>query len=108
MDYPTFISLLEKALEARASSFDARHEAAFRFFNGFTEGEPDLVIDLYASTLVIYNYADDPTQGRLIAEQAAQFLRDRLPWLHAAIVKTRNAVSHQERRGQPLFGETPD
>src|SRR5215207_4288476 len=108
MGYPTVISFLEKALEARAPFFDARHETAFRLFNGFTEGEPDLVIDLYASTLVIYNYADDPAQGRLIAGQAAQFLRDRLPWLHAAIVKTRNAVSHEERRGQLVFGETPD
>src|SRR5215211_5701642 len=108
MGYPTVISFLEKALEARAPFFDARHEAAFRLFNGFTEGEPNLVVDLYASTLVIYNYADDPTQGRLIAEQAAQFLQDRLSWLRAGIVKTRNSQSQEERRGQLLFGEKPD
>ena len=51
------IALLEKALAVRSSLFDARHESAFRLFNGFTEGHPDLVMDLYASTLVIYNYA---------------------------------------------------
>jgi 23S rRNA (cytosine1962-C5)-methyltransferase len=108
MGDPTFISFLEKALEARASLFDARHESAFRLFNGFTEGEPNLVVDLYASTLVLYNYADDPAQGSLLAEQAPQFLRDRLAWLRAGIVKTRNAQSQEERRGQLLFGEKPD
>jgi 23S rRNA (cytosine1962-C5)-methyltransferase len=108
MGSPTFVSLLERALEARASSFDARHESAFRLFNGFTEGEPDLVIDLYASTLLTHNYADDPEQGRLIAGQAAQFLQDRLSWLRAGILKTRNATSQEERRGGLLFGEKPD
>ena len=129
----TFISFLEKALEARASLFDARHkrstpvprafpgtarqgrcggspvdEIAFRLFNGFTEGEPNLVVDLYASTLLIHNYADDPAQGKLIAEGAAQFLQAQLSWLRAGIVKTRNATSQEERRGQLLFGEKPD
>jgi 23S rRNA (cytosine1962-C5)-methyltransferase len=108
MDHFIFMPLLKKALEARASLFDARHETAFRLFNGFTEGEPNLVVDLYASTLLIHSYTDDPAQGRLIAEQAAQFLRDQLSWLRAGIVKTRNGESQEERRGQMLFGEKPD
>ncbi|HJQ15358.1 MAG TPA: class I SAM-dependent methyltransferase [Anaerolineales bacterium] len=108
MSYPTVILLIEKALEARASLFDARHESAFRLFNGFTEGEPKLVVDLYASTLLLHNYADDSTQGKLIAEHAAQFLQNQLPWLRAGVVKTRNSQSQEERRGQLLFGETPD
>ncbi|HLO16718.1 MAG TPA: class I SAM-dependent methyltransferase [Anaerolineales bacterium] len=101
-------SLLEKALEARVSLFDARHESAFRLFNGFTEGEPNLVVDLYASTLVIHNYADDPVQGNPMAEQTAQFLKSELGWLRAGILKTRNAPSQKERRGKLLFGEKPD
>lgn len=108
MSYPTVILLIEKALEARASLFDARHESAFRLFNGFTEGEPKLVVDLYASTLLLHNYADDSTQGKLIAEHAAQFLQNQLSWLRAGVVKTRNSQSQEERRGQLLFGETPD
>ncbi|MGB8984643.1 MAG: class I SAM-dependent methyltransferase [Anaerolineales bacterium] len=104
----TISSLLEKAIQARASLFDARHESAFRLFNGFTEGNPDLVIDLYASTLVIHNYADDPGQGQSLVEQARQFLLGKLIWLRAGIVKTRNAPSQAERRGKLLFGERPD
>ncbi|HSB01986.1 MAG TPA: class I SAM-dependent methyltransferase [Anaerolineales bacterium] len=108
MDSTPITSLLEKALETRASLFEARHESAFRLFNGFTEGNPNLAIDLYASTLVVHNYADDPAQGSLLIEQARQFLQSKLAWLRAGIVKTRNASSQDERRGKLLFGEKPD
>lgn len=101
----SIIPLLEKAIGARASLFDARHEAAFRLFNGFTEGNPDLAIDLYASTLLIHNYADDPAQGNLLVEQAQQFLQSALDWLRAGIVKTRNGRTQEEKRGRLLFGE---
>ena len=107
------LPLLENALRARAPLFDARHESAFRLFNGFIEGASNLVIDLYASTLVIHNYADDPAEGRSTVAQATQFLRNEFPWLRAGIAKTRNptpapAASQEERRGQLLFGEKPD
>lgn len=101
-------SLLEKALVARASLFDARHETAFRLFNGFTEGNPDIVIDLYASTLVIHNYADDPAQGNWLVQQAGKFLRESLSWLRAGVVKIRNGKTQAEKRGQLLFGTKPD
>jgi len=100
--------LLEKALAARESLFNERHESAFRLFNGFTEGEPNLVIDLYASTLVLHNYTDDPEKGKLLVQQAIQFLQSKLTWLRAGIAKTRNAKSQEEKRGQLLFGEKPD
>jgi 23S rRNA (cytosine1962-C5)-methyltransferase len=102
------ISLLEKAIGARAPLFDGQHETAFRLFNGFTEGEPNLVVDLYASTFVIYNYADDPAQGKLLVEQARQFLQANLIWLRAGIEKTRNSKTLEEKRGQLLFGDKPD
>jgi 23S rRNA (cytosine1962-C5)-methyltransferase len=124
------ISLLTKAIEARASLFDARHETAFRLFNGFAEGEPDLVVDLFASTLVFHNYGADPEKAILLVEQAKQFLQDKLPWVRAGVSKTRNGTpalvrltcpggrcqgkphgareTLEEKRGQLLFGLTPD
>src|SRR2546427_8489325 len=48
---PISIESIEAALIFRASFFDQRHETAFRLFNGFSEGDPDIVIDLYATTL---------------------------------------------------------
>ncbi|HSL31883.1 MAG TPA: class I SAM-dependent methyltransferase [Anaerolineales bacterium] len=102
------IPALESAIQHRASRFDERHETAFRLFNGFTEGNPDLVIDIYAATLVLHNYAEEPAQGRLLIEQAAQFLQQELNWLRAGIVKTRHARSQVEKRGRLLFGQMPD
>jgi 23S rRNA (cytosine1962-C5)-methyltransferase len=102
------ISLLAKAVEVRESLFDAPHESAFRLFNGFIEGYPGLVVDLYASTLLIHNYADDPRQGKLVVQEAQEFLLDKLSWLHAGIAKTRNGKTLEEKRGQLLFGEKPD
>ena len=108
MHSSTIPHLLEKAIEERESLFDARHESAFRLFNGFTEGDPNLVIDLYASTLVLHNYADDPAQGESVIQDAPKFLRNKLGWLRAGIVKTRNGKTHEEKRGQLIFGEKPD
>jgi 23S rRNA (cytosine1962-C5)-methyltransferase len=101
------IALLEKAIDNRAFLFEPRHEAAFRLFNGFQEGQPDLVVDLYGSTVVLHNYAEDLTQGQLLVGQTALFLQKKLTWLRAGIVKTRNASSPEDRRGQLLFGEKP-
>lgn len=100
--------LLEKAIEARQSLFDPAHQSAFRLFNGFSEGNPELVIDLYASTLVFHNYAEDITQGLSLVNEAKELLVNRFPWAHVGILKTRNGRSQEEKRGQILFGEKPD
>ena len=89
-------SLLEKALASRTPLIDAKHESAFRLFNGFLEGCPDIVIDLYASTVVIHNYADYPEQGALLVQEALQFLNTSLGWLRAGIVKTRNGATQYD------------
>jgi 23S rRNA (cytosine1962-C5)-methyltransferase len=95
--------LLEKALISRASLIDPKHESAFRLFNGFIEGCPELAIDVYAFTAVIHNYADDFEQGQLFVQEAHQFLTASLNWLRAGIVKTRNGTQ-DEKRGMLLFG----
>jgi 23S rRNA (cytosine1962-C5)-methyltransferase len=100
--------LLEKAIAAREASFDPAHQAALRLFNGFLEGCPDLVVDLYASTLVLHNYAEYPAEGMAIIQEALACLKVRLPWLQAGIFKTRNSPSPEEKRGKILFGERPD
>ena len=100
--------LLEQSIEARKFLFDATHQSALRLFNGFSEGNPDLVIDLYASTLVFHNYADDVTRGLSLVKEAQNFLLKQFSWLRAGILKTRNGPTQEEKRGQLLFGEKPD
>lgn len=102
------VQLLEQALDARGSLFDSSHHAAFRIFNGFTEGNPHLVIDLYGATLVFHNYADDAVLGASLVDEAKVLLTQLLPWLRAGVMKTRNGKTQAEKRGLLFFGETPD
>ncbi|HXF41341.1 MAG TPA: class I SAM-dependent methyltransferase [Blastocatellia bacterium] len=99
---------IEMAFACRAAFFDERHETAFRLFNGFTEGNSNLAIDLYARTLVIHNYAENSEQGLASVQAAQQFLLERLPWIQAVVVKTRNSQDAQEKRGRLVYGETAD
>jgi len=99
---------LEIALAARAGLFDDRHQTAFRLLNGFTEGCPELVVDLYARTLVIHNYADPPQAGAPLVDAALKFLTSRLPWAQAAILKTRNDPTEAGRRGTVIHGTQID
>jgi 23S rRNA (cytosine1962-C5)-methyltransferase len=108
MDRESFIAKLQLALSVRADLFDARHESAFRLFNGFYEGYPDLALDVYARTLVIHNYADPPEGGIPAIDTARDFLSSNLPWLRTVILKTRHSPSPDERRGRVIKGEEPD
>ena len=108
MDKDSLIPVLESCLGPRADLFDERHQSAFRLFNGFYEGYPDIVVDLYAATLVIHNYAEVSVKGVPLVETAQEFYLSKLPWLQVVIVKTRSAEDQEERRGQIVYGEKPD
>ena len=108
MNKDALIPLLESCLIVRTALFDERHQSAFRLFNGFYEGCPDLAVDLYAATLVIHNYAEVSVDGVPLVETAQEFYLSKLPWLQTVIVKTRNSESQDERHGQIVYGEKPD
>jgi 23S rRNA (cytosine1962-C5)-methyltransferase len=98
------LPLLDAALTARVGLLDARHQGALRLFSGFFEGEPTLVVDCYGTTLVLHNYADPPEAGEATIAAAMHALQERLPWIQAVVVKTRNAPTHGERNGTLIVG----
>lgn len=98
---------LGRALAAREHLLAGSHDSALRLFNGFLEGCPELVIDLYATTLVLYNYAEDPAAGEPLIAAALDWLLARLPFIQAAVVKTRGAADEQIRRGRLVYGAAP-
>ncbi len=98
---------LANTLQARRLFFDEKHETAFRLFNGFLEGSPDLVADLYARTLVLFDYSDNPPFSRALIDSAAQYYLSQLPWLECIWLKTRNAADEQARRGEAIYGILP-
>jgi len=108
MDSPTLATLLERAIQARHSLVDPAHEAAYRVFNGFHEGEHDLAIDIYGTTAVIHDYAESPGRGDALAQETLDVLRARLPWLRCVLRKTRTGSTPAEKRGRLVFGTAAD
>src|SRR5688572_28091221 len=108
MDSSSIIRLLEKAIVSRQTLFDSPHEQAFRLFNGFTEGCPDLVIDVYGATFLIHDYADNAEQNKALIEEIKKFVPVALSWLRAGILKTRNGKTQNEKRGELIFGTKTD
>ncbi|HOA21137.1 MAG TPA: class I SAM-dependent methyltransferase [Anaerolineaceae bacterium] len=101
-------SQLAVCLEARSSLLNDNREGALRLFNGFYEGLPGLVVDLYGKTLVISNHARDPEAVRKAAELALAFYQDKLPSISAALLKTRAAKEVQSQRGELVLGTNAD
>lgn len=99
--------LLAQTLTARHHLFDERHEAAFRLFNGFWEGEPALAVDLYGATLLIHNYADPPEAGEALVTAVSHFYRTQLPWLTCIMVKVRRGDTAEARNGRVVWGGEP-
>jgi 23S rRNA (cytosine1962-C5)-methyltransferase len=93
---------LQAALRARAGILDEDHQGAWRLFNGFTEGDPSLVLDVYARTLVVHDYGGVGDVQRLADVVAIG--RGVFPWLQSAVVKPREAVKVADRRGRSVWG----
>lgn len=106
MDFTTLKPLLDQAIASRLTLMDPRREEAFRLFNGFYEGCPDLVLDVYGHTLVVHDYAEQP-DTTLIGE-ITKHIQISLNWLRAVIVKTRNGQTQDEKRGILTFGDASD
>lgn len=102
------ILLLERAIGARQGVFEAGHRNAFRLFNGFLEGNPNLAVDIYGKTVVLFDHSEFPDEKGLAIDRVVEFLRERLPWLRTGLLKRRNSPKMEERQGNFLFGNAPD
>lgn len=109
MDINHVPALLERAAAARTEFLTAEHNTAFRLFNGFTEGNPLLVIDIFASTAVIHDYSPKPEAEKpVFVESSAEFITSNLPWIRCIILKTRSSRSSEDKNGVIIRGENPD
>ena len=98
---------LDRALEARSKQQDFRSFCqdfgSLRLFSGFYEGYPDLVVDLYGKTLVLFDYGENSD----ILENVQAFFLDKLTWIDCVIHKTRSARDPAQRMGMIAFGNSP-
>jgi 23S rRNA (cytosine1962-C5)-methyltransferase len=116
------LSILETCLSARASLLSAPHQSGVRLFNGFLEGWPEWVVEIYADTLILLNHANPLQALSPTPYEIADFYRQRLPWLNCALLKNRANPPHiqppspsgggaesegDSRRGTIIFGNRP-
>jgi len=94
---------LRLALEQRSFLSESVHSQALRLFNGFAEGCPELVVEVFADTLVLYDYSL-AGNGPFI-ESVREWYLERLPWVQTVLWKQRNAALPAQRAGVLIFGE---
>lgn len=99
---------LGAALDQRAALADESHRTAYRLLNGFLEGVPEIVVDVFGSTLVIHDHAVPSDAARTRVAATSAYVRERLPWLRAVVVKPRKAADPEVRRGRLETGEAGD
>jgi 23S rRNA (cytosine1962-C5)-methyltransferase len=107
METEQLFSVLSTAISARSDLLDEPHSCALRLFNGFYEGIPDLVVDLYGHTLVLYNYANQPESFDAWIKPIKDWFIRKLPWVQAIILKTRSAATQTSRCGFLIHGSLP-
>lgn len=106
---PSVEARIGTAIEARAGLVDDRHETAYRVLNGFREGVPGLVIDLYGRTAVVNDYvAHDDTRTPACVGVACEVLLEKLPFLQSIILKPRTEADPVRRRGRFVYGDAAD
>lgn len=108
MTPPNLARRLEAAIDARAALADDRHRTAYRLVNGFLEGVPGLVVDVYATTAVVHDHAAPGEEAGARVAATVAFVHERLPWLVAVVVKPRKAENPAVRSGRIEMGETGD
>lgn len=100
--------LLGSALQARELQRIPEIPQAMRLFNGFSEGYPELVVELFGETLVLFDHSPLPQEQPGLVQAAGDFYRQALPWIQAILIKTRYSPYQAQRQGKLIFGEQAD
>jgi 23S rRNA (cytosine1962-C5)-methyltransferase len=101
-------NLIKNAFAIREGLLEASHTTALRLFNGFYEGVPDLVADLYGRTLVLFSHHQDIQFAQLQMQSARDTFLEILPWIKCVVSKYRGEEDPAQRFGSLTLGSQPD
>lgn len=107
-EYPEFTQLLPlliKALNARSGMLQTGETNALRLFNGFYEGFPGLVADLYDRTLVLFDHLEPPGLPEPWVQEIQQFYLQQIPQISSVVRKYRSSSTLSQRSGWLTLGE---
>ncbi len=86
---------------------DPEHASALRLFNGWLEGFPRLIVEVFGRTLVIFDHSRHPEIEEQLSTPVWQFLKGMLPWLETCVLKTHFSQDPRKRRGILVTGDHP-
>lgn len=86
---------------------DKEHGQAFRLFNGYTEGIPGLVIEIFSNTLVFFDNTGEDESAQSHLMPTVELLLNTFPWIDSAIIKTRHSPDPLLKRGSLVYGKQP-
>ena len=102
----TFLqSKLEKAFTYRKDLLQGSHTNAIRLFNGFLEGDPRWVIELFGKSLVISDNISQANEDVDTATALAQMYIAWLPSVQSILYKCRSAQDQEAKKGLLIFGD---
>jgi 23S rRNA (cytosine1962-C5)-methyltransferase len=105
---PELQERLAAALQARKAEVVPGFTQAFRLLNGFAEGCPDLVVELFGKSLVIFDHSRTPQAQNHLVQGAMAFYLQAVPEIEAIVLKTRYGGDPAERKGKLIFGTQAD
>lgn len=97
---------IKKAVSCRKNQFPMELSDAFRLFNGFLEGFPHLLIELFGSTLLIYDYSSPATVDSIMINKVIDLCQEEFPQIKSVILKRRNSINEDEKRGILACGDS--
>jgi 23S rRNA (cytosine1962-C5)-methyltransferase len=100
--------LILTALSKRQALITPGRYCAIRLFNGFYEGERDLVADLYGSSLVLFSHAENEEESIVLSQLARDIYLEALPCIKCVLVKHHNVRDKDLRNGVITFGSHLD
>ncbi len=101
-----FVEIISAAMQLRKVTFGSAETNAFRLFNGFLEGYPDLVLELFARTLLIYDYSPLANLDLASCVQIEEICRREFPVVDSCVLKRRFSPDANLNRGILLSGNS--
>jgi len=95
-------SLISSRLQPRLKLIDPASLQVLRLLNGYAEGLPGWVVDIYGKNVVISQHTLPDSASRDTAEKIAQSILLLLPWITGILFKQRRASDEEERKGRWL------
>jgi 23S rRNA (cytosine1962-C5)-methyltransferase len=105
---PTPLELVLQSFARRKELLGAERDAAYRLFNGYTEGLPGLVVELYGETLVVSSMASSEADEALSPRELVEAARGLVPGLRAALFKFRGSLDPELQHGKLYLGTPQD